>query len=189
MIVLGLALCVLAQANASSPPDRFVPSVGVSVGAYSESLRVGALEESRGLLYSGLQLGLHYRLFDGALEFATIAGHTRVEVAAVFSRGHVPLRLTQSLRLQRRLGWLEVFAGLGMGLSLNASQPSFSYLSLGLPLGFRVGPVDLVYLPSLTLGLASQQSSTFSGARTHRIARTIAPFMIELHYRFDGLRF
>lgn len=189
MMVLGLTFCLLAQANASSSPARFVPSAGVSVGAYAETLEVGALDESRGLLYSGLQLGLHYRLFDGAFDFATIEGQTRFEVATVFSRGHFPLRLAQSLRLQRKLGWFEVFAGVGVGLSLNASQPSFSYLTLGLPLGLRVGPVDLVYLPSLTLGLASQRSSTFSGPRTHRIARTIAPFMIELHYRFDGLRF
>lgn len=166
-----------------------VPHVGLSVGAYAERLEVGAQRETRGLLHSGIALGLDYRLLElegvGRLE-----GVSTLELFTVFERGQFPLRLAQQGRLSVPItSWFSVFGGLGAGFAVNLSDPTFSFFELGLPLGVRLGPVDVAYLPRLTVPLAATEDEVFGGTRTQAVATRISPLMVEVRYRFEGLGF
>lgn len=185
-----LVTLLLGQVAADhAAPPNLVPHLGLSVGAYAERLEVGEDSDRRGLLFSGLVLGLDYRLPD-VIDGLVLEGVSSLEVATVFERGQFPLRLTQQGRVTRPItAWLTVFAGLEAGFFVNVSDPTFSFFELGVPLGVRLGPVDITYLPRLTVPLAGEERDTLGGPRRHAVATALAPLMFEARYRFEGLAF
>lgn len=183
-----LLLSVLAASPAAGEA-RFVPSFGLTVGSYGERLEVGAGAEARGLMTSGVELGLHYRLYDRLPMRLGLDGVTTLGVATVFARGQFPLVLGQQVRLTREWDWFGVFFGLGAGLSVNVSDPTFSFFAVDVPLGVRLGPVDVVYAPRLVVPLAEDSSDVFAGERRHSVALAFEPLMVAVRVRFAALGF
>jgi hypothetical protein len=187
-LLLSLLLAQTPEAATPVAP-RFVPSVGVAVASYGERLTVDGEGDTRRLLTSSLVLGLEYRLWDGALDFAVIEGVSTVGLGLVFHHGQAPLQLEQTLRLARTWGWLQASGGLAVGLSVNLGDPTYSFATLALPLGVRLGPVELIYAPRLDLPLGRDEAAVYGGARRQAVALGLSPLNLQVRFRFEGLGF
>lgn len=186
-LMLGLLVCGRAQAQEVTKEDQPLfdalrLDVGTTVGFYDEELswRSGDLEraQARSLWQARLDVGLGYTL--GHALSAQVVAASSLGLGFVLVEGDLPLHLAQRLGLSWSFG-PGFRAGLAadVGLQLNMSTPSQSFLGLGgqASIGWRW--LELAYAPALIIGLDQEQTPVFGGERlrglsTGSIAHTLA---------------
>ena len=193
--VFGVAL---ARADESLPPrpvaERlWVPTVGLGMGAFDERLRVRVdgsdYDSYRSQLRLFLALGVAHpivRLRDGRW---WLDGHASIGAGLSFDTGHwqVPVRedVTFAYAATR---WLTLRAGLGFGVTVDASDSSRSFAEIGLPLSLMVGRAfELVYRPMISVPLGSESSPVFGGDRELSTRLAVLPFELTLRARIGAL--
>lgn len=164
-------------------------TLGLSIGSTRETLRLsrddGASSvDTRALMTSRLDLGLNYIVAGIGGERWRLRGQSSLGVGLVYALGEWPLHLRQDLGLElvpRR--WFGLFVYGSVGFDINTARPPLSAFVLGLPVGLRFGPVELMARPALRVGLGAEEE-TIAGATQRRSASTgVAPFEVMLRVR------
>jgi hypothetical protein len=106
-----------------------------------------------------------------------------------FQSGHweVPIRedVTVAYAASR---WLTLRAGLGFGVSVDATEACRSFAELALPVSvtfFRA--FELVYRPMISLPLGSESWPVFGGERELGTRRALLPFEVMVRARIGAL--
>ncbi|MBS2014045.1 MAG: hypothetical protein JST00_14240 [Deltaproteobacteria bacterium] len=179
------------------PPEvkRFVPTLALELGGLRESLDLrvpGARsEETRSDVRMTLALGLAHPVARLGDPRARIDGHASIGLGPTFQRGnyHVPIRENVTFAYDAT-SWLTLRGGLGLGLTIDASQSALSYAELGIPLGVTLwGAVEVSYRPYLSLPLGSEERDVFGGSRTLSAATSFQPLDIALRFRWTAIGF
>lgn len=193
VLLFGLPLVLARQAMATEPGEppskSWQPTASLLVGAFEERLRVRV----DGVDYDSFRtddrvlfaLGLGHRMLRLGPSPLWLEGHASVGVGPTFQSGHwhVPLRedVTIAYVVTR---WLTLRGGLGVGVTLDATEPSRSFADVGLPLGATFfDAVELNYRPALSVPLGNQSQAVFGGERSLQAALALLPFEVGLCVR------
>jgi hypothetical protein len=206
LVALGSALCLPAAALAKddSPAlaaPRYVPTVAVALGSFDERLRLhvdGSDADSFRSQYRTLLLvGLGHPVarwpttgpHPAWREHLWIDGHVSTGVGVTFDTGHwqIPVREDVTLAYGART-WLTLRAGLGLGVTLDASDGHRSFVELGVPLAVALfRNFELVYRPMLVVPLGRETAPVFGGQRELATRLAFLPFEILLRVRIPAL--
>lgn len=183
-VYLGLILASLTAAHSKTPYTATLLS------NYSEQLDLTLAgdthESTRDLFNTRLAVGLEYDLPGTWLPAGTVA-QTELGVGVVFELGQWPVHLRQRALWRTALWVFHFEAGLDAGLTLNPSAWAFSYGSFGVPLGLRWGWFGVQWRPAFLVGLGAEESSVFSGKRSHSIHTGLAPMSVAMQFHITAL--
>ncbi len=164
-------------------------TLGLSVGSTREELRLEAADgtasrDVRSLTNSRLDLGMNYGVAGIGGDRWRLRGQSSLGVGLIYALGEWPLHLRQDVGIEfvpRR--WFGLFAYGSVGLDLNTARPPLSAFVLGLPVGLRFGPVELMARPALRVGLGEEVSALAGGTQRRSAVTGIAPFEVMLRVR------
>ena len=183
-----------AHAGESPAPQRgWVPTASLAIGSFDERLRVRVdgtdYDSYRGQLRTLVALGLAHPVASLPYEHMWIDGHGSLGAGLTFDTGHWQLPVREDLTLAfAATRWLTLRAGLGVGLTIDASAGHRSFGELALPISltcFRT--VELVYRPMLSVPLGSETSPVFGGEREISTRLMVLPFELLLRVRIGAL--
>jgi hypothetical protein len=193
LLLLGCTFVPVRRAAATEPGEppskSWQPTASLSVGAFEERLRVRV----DGVDYDSFRtddrvlfaLGLGHRMLRLGPSPLWLEGHATLGFGPTFESGHwhVPLRedVTIAYVLTR---WLTLRGGIGVGVTLDVTEPSRSFADLGLPVGATFfDAVELAYRPALSIPLGSKSEAVFGGERSLGAALAFLPFEVSLCVR------
>ena len=172
---------------------RFVPTVGLGIFGFAESLRLTldgqAHEESRSDLALAPVLGLWHPLGAARGPRLSFDGHVSVGVGAAFHSGAGRVLLREDAHLSySALSWLDLRGGLGLGFAIDTAQPSSSQIELALALSVTLFKrVELAYRPYVSFPLGHSESELFGGKRELSANLGFVPIDFVLRGRFRSL--
>ncbi len=177
----------------SVPRKEWAPTVSLALGSFDERLRVRVdgidYDSYRGQLRTFLALGLAHPVLRFADERLSIDGHAAFGAGSTFYTGHWHLPVREDVSLAFAAShWLTLRAGLGVGVTIDATASARSFAELALPIGvtfFRT--IELVYRPMLSVPLGSESSAVFGGERELATRLAVLPFELSLRYRIEAL--
>lgn len=199
--ICAVALCAaatLCATTASAQPalddesPRFVPTFAVETGLVDEELRFVGPEstasETRSLLYSRLSVGLAVGIRLPQNARGSLRSLTELGVGLNYQRGSWPLSLRQAFLYERSLATrFAGIAGLDFALDLDFRDPRMSRAEVGVPIGFRAGPFELIYRPFFAVRLSQEESQFGLGERQRRTRTWFNPFHVVLRFHFRSL--
>jgi hypothetical protein len=200
LLFSSLLLASTAHADDSAAPRsttsegrRWVPTVSIGMGAFDERLRIRVdgndYDSTRSQLRTFLALGLSHPVVRLRNDRLWIDGHGSIGAGPTFQTGHwhVPIREDVTFAYAP-LSWLTLRAGLGIGVTVDATESRRSFAELGIPLSVTlVRTLELVYRPMLALPLGSDSSVAFGGSRDLSTRLAPLPFELVLRGRFGPL--
>lgn len=206
VVALASALCLPAAAvakddSSGAAAPRYVPTVGVALGSFDERLRLhvdgGESDSFRSQYRSLLLVGLVHPVVRWPAtgphaawrERLWIDGHLSTGVGVTFDTGHwhIPVREDLTLAYGART-WLTLRAGLGLGMTVDASAGHRTFVELGIPLSVALlRNFELVYRPMLVVPLGRETSPVFGGQRELATRLAVLPFEVLLRFRISAL--
>ncbi len=170
----------------------FVPAISLGGGTIRERtiLDVSEYEDvtDRTLWTMNAHLGLEYALPSGFLPKGKIKGRSFIGAGFVLRPGDWPVLLLQELIWNFDLKrWLGLFFGAGLSATLNATRFSRSAVSVGMPLGIRLGWVELVYSFGCDISIAKDEKQVYDGTLTQRAATGMSPVSFYLRLRLPSI--
>ena len=177
----------------SAPDKQWVPTASLAIGSFDERLRVRVdrtnYDSYRGQLRMFLALGLAHPVLRLPNERLWIDGNASLGAGPTFNTGHwhVPIREDVSLAFAESR-WLTLRAGLGLGLTIDATTSDRSFAELALPLGVTLfRSIDVLYRPMLSVPLGRERSAVFGGERELATRLAVLPFELSLRWRIQAL--
>jgi hypothetical protein len=187
------SLAVAADGAPASPGKLWAPTASLAVGSFDERMRVRVdgtdYDSYRSQFRMLFALGLAHpivRLQDPRMR---IDGHASVGVGPTFTTGHwqVPIR-EDAMFAYAATPWLTLRAGLGLGITDDATAPSRSFAEIGVPLSVTFWrTAELLYRPALSIPLGSESSPVFGGERELQTRLAFLPFEIAVRVRVQAL--
>jgi hypothetical protein len=192
-LLLALTLAPERRAAAvepGEPPSKsWQPTASLLVGAFEERLRL----RIDGVNYDSFRtddrvlfaLGLGHRMLRLGSSPLWLEGHATLGVGPTLESGHwhVPVREDVTIAYVATR-WLTLRGGLGLGVTLDATEPSQSFADFGLPIGVAFfDVVELSYRPALSVPLGNQSDAVFGGERSLQAAVAFLPFEVGLCVR------
>ena len=174
----SLAAPVLAQDAAVdddlSSAARFTPTFAFDTGFYGEvqrfELEGATYDETRTRWASHILLGVEYAVADSRM-----FGASELGAGLIYASGQWPVLLRQTFGLERSTGRRStVSIGARVGAQINVTDPTFSFVDLGVRFSVRYGIAELSYVPAIPIALGRETSSVFGGEAVHRV-RTGSP--------------
>jgi hypothetical protein len=196
-LLLGFTVVPARRAAATEPGEppskSWQPTASLAVGAFEERLRVRV----DGVDYDSFRtddrvlfaLGLGHRMLRLGPSPLWLEGHATLGVGPTFESGHwhVPVREDVTIAYVATR-WLTLRGGLGVGVTIDATEPSQSFADFGIPLGATFfDAVELTYRPALSIPLGNKSAAVFGGERSLQAAFAFLPFEVGLCVRPRGL--
>ena len=203
----ALALVVLSTFAASSaraeepktpspapaPARPWVPTVSLGMGSFDERLRVRVdgsdYDSYRSQLRMFLALGVSHPIMHLRDERFWLDGHGSIGLGPTFQTGHwqVPIREDVTFAYAAT-HWLTLRAGLGFGVTVDATESCRSFAEIGIPISLTLSRAfELVYRPMLSMPLGSESSPVFGGDRELSTRLAVLPFEVTLRARIGAL--
>ena len=179
----------------ATPTKPWVPTASLVLGSFDERLRVrvdGTDHDSyRSQLRLVLALGLAHPILRWSNEREWIDGHASFGLGPTFQSGHWQLPLREDATFAyAATRWLTLRAGLGLGITLDATSADRSFAEIALPTGVAFWrTLELTYRPMFSVPLGSESSTVFGGQRALATRSTFLPFELGLRVRFRALGF
>ncbi len=192
-LLFGLTLLPARRAAATEPGEApsksWQPTASLVVGAFEERLRIrvdGANYDSfrtdDRVLFA---LGLGHRMLRLGSSPLWLEGHATLGVGPTLESGHwhVPVREDVTIAYVATR-WLTLRGGLGLGVTLDATEPSQSFADFGLPIGATFfDAIEPTYRPALSVPLGNKTEGVFGGERSLQAAVAFLPFEVALCVR------
>ena len=177
----------------SAPDKQWVPTASLALGSFDERLRVRIdgtdYDSFRSQLRTFLALGLAHPVLRLPNERLWVDGNASLGAGPTFNTGHwhLPIREDVSLAFAESR-WLTLRAGLGLGLTIDATTSDRSFAELALPLGVSLcRSIEVVYRPMLSVPLGRERSAVFGGDRELATRLAVLPFEVSLRWRIQAL--
>ena len=181
------------QASLPAAERPWVPTVSLGMGSFDERLRVRVdgtdYDSYRSQLRLLLALGVSHPLAHLRDERFWLDGHGSIGSGLTFQTGHwqVPLREDVTLAYAAT-HWLTLRAGLGLGVTVDATEDSRSFVELALPVSvtlFRA--FEVVYRPMISVPLGSESWPVLGGERQLSTSLAVLPFEVLVRARIGAL--
>jgi hypothetical protein len=188
----AIAAVLLTGLVARAEAPRWAPTIGVSMGAFDEQVKVvvdGAQTNStRGQLRLLLFVGLAHPV-AGESELVWLDGHASLGAGPTFETGHWHAVAREDVSLAVAVAsWMTVRVGLGVGFTFDTTATARSDVELAVPVGvtlFKV--VEVAYRPMLVLPVGREQTAVLGGTRTLSTRLAVLPFEVALRFRIGAL--
>jgi hypothetical protein len=170
----------------------FIPMISIGGGTIQDRtiLEVSEYTDTtdQTLWLMNAHIGLEYAMPSGFLPRGRLKGRSYIGAGFVFRPGDWPVLASQefiwNFDLKR---WLALFFGIGMGATFNATRFSRSAVHFGIPLGIRLGLVELEYSFGWDVSIAKEEWDVYDGQMTQRTATGMAPVSFYLRLRLPML--
>jgi len=163
------------------------------MGSFDERLRVrvdGAdYDSTRSQLRTFLALGLAHPIARYWGKTWWIDGHASIGLGPTFDTGHWQLPLREDAAVAyAATRWLTLRGGLGLGITIDATQSYRSFAELAVPISLTFWrTLELVYRPMLSLPLGSETTPVLGGDRELSTRLAVLPFEVLLRVRINAL--
>ncbi len=194
-VIVGLTFGSLeARAEGDTKPKRqWIPTASLGMGSFDERLRVRVdgndYDSYRSQLRMFLALGVSHPIAHLRDPRFWLDGHGSVGAGLTFHTGHwqVPVREDVTFAYAAT-HWLTLRAGLGLGVTVDATESFRSFAEIGMPISLTIfRAFELVYRPMISAPLGSDSSPVFGGDRELSTRLAVLPFEVILRARIGAL--
>jgi hypothetical protein len=163
------------------------------MGSFDERLRVRVdatdYDSYRSQLRLFLALGVSHPLAHLRDERFWLDGHISIGAGLSFQTGHWQMPVREDVTFAyAATHWLTLRAGLGVGVTVDATEDCRSFAELALPIGvtfFRA--FEVAYRPMISVPLGSESWPVFGGERQLSTSLAVLPFEVILRARIGAL--
>ena len=188
------AAVVLALASPQSvrADQAWIPTSAIALGSVEQrvSAQLGATEHSfsRRELRPGLVLGLVHPVPQPWPHRVPLEGHVSFGFGSTLVTGNLQLSVREDWVATWQLQpWFGVRAGLGAGFVLDTYAADRNQLEIGLPIGVKLGDLEIVYRPNLSIPISRQSERVYGGQLSRGASFALIPFELVLRMRWSGL--
>ena len=191
ILPLGVASTFAQDAAAADPSavepsaaaPRYVPTFAFELARFEEQLQWDGTSAERDIYVPRIAAGLRWTGPRRRLQ-----GQSELVLGWNLRTGALPFMLRQGVLWERTLRpRLDLVVGADAALALDNRSPRRSFGEIGVPLGFRAGPFELLWRPHLHFRLAQEQTTVAGRTRTRRVRTNVSPLHLTMRFHFRAI--